>query len=302
MSSQVSQVSQVWVCGEALIDLVPVEDGFSRAIVGGGPANTAKALANLGIKTFFIGGISTDAYGEQIENELLDYGVDLSHSHRSKLATAIAKLRIDDNGAAMYEFSLTDTATFDFHSDWLPKGEVELLYLGSLAAITAPGSTALLHWARGLNTQIIFDPNVRPNVLADSSRYLAMIKPWLDIATIVKLSTDDLRFLFGNNGERESISQILQHGAKLLILTRGEHGLSAYAKNLERHQHAQEVAVVDTVGAGDTVGAIIAEGLSRFGLEALLAGELEKVLNRASRAAAITCSRAGAKPPSAAEL
>ena len=65
-----------WVVGEALMDLIPVAGGERVPMVGGGPANTAKAVARLGYKTYFIGGISTDAYGRAIEVELSSSGVD----------------------------------------------------------------------------------------------------------------------------------------------------------------------------------------------------------------------------------
>ena len=73
---------QVFVVGEALMDLIPVSGGAISEMVGGGPCNSAKALARLGFSTTFIGGISSDSYGEAIEKELLDSGVSLDFVHR----------------------------------------------------------------------------------------------------------------------------------------------------------------------------------------------------------------------------
>ena len=71
-------MNQVWVTGEVLIDLIP--DGSERKpIVGGGPANTAKALSKLGIDTQFIDGISNDDYGQMANNELISAGVKLDY-------------------------------------------------------------------------------------------------------------------------------------------------------------------------------------------------------------------------------
>ena len=90
------QSAQIWVAGEALIDLLP--NGESKLpVVGGGPANTAKALANLGFSTYFIGGISSDEYGKLIEGELSSYGVDLSGALRSELPTAIAEVELNES-------------------------------------------------------------------------------------------------------------------------------------------------------------------------------------------------------------
>jgi len=78
-------VRQVLVVGEALMDLIPIAGGTISEMVGGGPCNSAKALARLGFSTTFIGGISSDSYGEAIEKELLDSGVILDFVHRSDL-------------------------------------------------------------------------------------------------------------------------------------------------------------------------------------------------------------------------
>ena len=85
-------MSKIWVAGEALIDLLPEGDS-SYPVVGGGPANTAKALANLGLPVSFIGGISSDQYGVLIEAELSSYGVDLGLVSRSDLNTAMKWIR-----------------------------------------------------------------------------------------------------------------------------------------------------------------------------------------------------------------
>ena len=74
----------IWVCGEVLIDLISIAPGSSKQAphVGGGPANTAKALARLGHDVQFIDGISTDAYGVMSREELLrdEVKLDLSLS------------------------------------------------------------------------------------------------------------------------------------------------------------------------------------------------------------------------------
>ena len=81
---------QVWVVGEALIDLIPDADQH-LAVVGGGPANTAKALAKLGVKTYFIDGISNDGYGQMAKAELLSANVLLDYAQYSNKPTCTAK-------------------------------------------------------------------------------------------------------------------------------------------------------------------------------------------------------------------
>lgn len=287
-------MSGVWVAGEALIDLVP--DGATRrAIVGGGAANTAKALANLGIKTFFVGGISEDDFGSAITEELS--GVDLSLAVRSSLPTALAIVTLDESGSASYEFKLDETATFDFRESWLPKGSPEVLHIGTLATVVEPGSNSLFEWASSLNAPIVYDPNIRPSVLGDQEKYREVVKKWASISKIVKLSTEDLDWL-----GHSDVTFLLDLGVELVVLTKGELGLSGFTRSSVVSVPSVQVNVVDTVGAGDTVGAVLLEGVLKFGLARLIDERLESVLHRAAKAASITCTRAGAKPPRLEEL
>lgn len=283
-----------WVAGEALIDLLPVGDD-KRAVVGGGAANTAKALANLGIRTSFIGGISSDEYGELIRKEL--ESLDLSLALNSDLPTALAVVSLGSDGSASYEFRLEGTATFDFRKDWLSKDRPEVLHVGTLATIIEPGASELFEWARVLNVPLVFDPNVRPSVLPDREKYRDSIEKWARIASVVKLSDEDLAWL-GYKG----VDRFFELGAKLVVVTLGAKGIDGYAKEGLVSVPGVAVDVVDTVGAGDTVGAVLVEGLLKYGLDQLVSERLFEVLNRAAKAAAITCTRAGAKPPTAEEL
>ena len=290
--------SQIWVAGEALIDLVP--QGDSRIpIVGGGPANTAKALSRLGFNTSFIGGISADQYGSMIKAELSE--VDLSSVNYSPLPTALAIVTLDDKGSASYEFKLEDTATFDFRVDWLPLGSPEVLHIGTLATVIEPGASELFNWAKEKSAPIVFDPNIRPSIESDKKIYREAVERFISIATVVKLSEDDLSWLY-NQAEEEIISSWLKAGVSLVVLTRAEKGLTAFAKDLVVNTPAVKVELVDSVGAGDTIGAVIAESLLINGIVKLSSELLKPTLERAARAAAITCSRAGAKPPSLSEL
>ena len=286
--------SKVWVAGEALIDLLP-RDGASMAVVGGGAANTAKALANLEIDVSWVGGVSSDEYGNLIRREL--ESVDLSLANYSSLPTALAKVSLDRSGSASYEFLLDGTATFDFDLNWLPSGKPEILHIGTLATIVEPGASRLFDWAKGLKTKVVFDPNVRPSVLSDKSRYRMAFENWAKISSIVKMSNEDFEWL-----GYSTVNQILELGPELLVVTHGAEGMTGYTASGSVSVPGVNVQVVDTVGAGDTVGAVIVEGLLENGITSLVGEKLFEVLSRAAKAAAITCSRVGANPPKRAEL
>ena len=292
-------MKRAWVAGEALIDLLPGDDGSRIPKVGGGPANTAKAVARLGYTTFLVGGISADEYGRAIEVELESSGVDLSLTYRGSESTALAIATLDESGAAKYEFELDGTASFAFHGSWLPEGEPDVIHVGSVATILEPGASALLDWARSKSAPIVFDPNVRPSIQGNKDLYRASIERWIDVASIVKLSEEDLDWIYGNESV---VKSWFDRGVALVVITRGDKGLSALGSDFRVDVPAISVSVVDTVGAGDTIGAVIVEGLVEYGLAGLSGDNLFLVLERAAKAASITCSRAVANPPWKAEL
>jgi fructokinase len=270
-------------------------------MVGGGPCNSAKALARLGFSTNFIGGISSDRYGEAIERELLDSGVSLDFVHRSDLPTALAIATINEAGLASYEFKLDSTVSFNFHSSWLPKEDAEVIHIGSVATLLEPGASELYKWLSGKSTTVVFDPNVRPSIQSDKKIYRNSVERWIDLAKIVKLSEDDFSWLY-ENSESDVIANWLSRGTEIVVVTRAERGLSAFTRDGRIDCPAAKVELVDSVGAGDTIGAVIVEGLLIYGLDGLKADVLMKVLERAAKAAGITCSRAGANPPWKEEL
>jgi fructokinase len=297
---------QVWVAGEVLIDFIPTRIGH-QAVVGGGPANAAKALAKLGIRTQFIDGISNDHYGQMAKDELISANVLLDYAHFSKKPTCTAKVTLSKRGQASYEFVIDGTATFDFSTLWLPNPQQlkpTVLYVGTLAAIIEPGASTLFEWAKNLakTAPLVFDPNIRPAVLADKVEYIKKVEKWLEISSLVKASSEDLTWLYPTSTIDEIAGNWLEKGVQLLVVTRGDKGITAYRKNERVSIDAIKVNVADTVGAGDTVGAILVEAIVKQGLDRLTGDLLKTTLNRAAKAAAITCSRIGANPPSKEEL
>lgn len=291
----------VWVAGEALMDLIPTATNPRQPMVGGGPANTAKAIARLGYSTFFIGGIASDAYGEAIEDELSRSGVNLSLVNRGDLPTALAIATIDQAGLAQYDFELENTTSFAFTSSWLPTGDADVIHVGSVATLLEPGASELLAWIGSKSAPIIFDPNVRPSIQGDKNIYRRAVERWIDLATIVKLSDDDLNWLYSED-EEAIVQSWISRGVSIVIVTRAQKGLRGYLAGSVVDVPAVTVDLVDSVGAGDTIGAIIIEGILKYGVSGLDRSTVELVLSRAAKAAAITCSRAGANPPWRAEL
>ena len=299
-------MSQVWVVGEVLIDLIP-EGSERKPIVGGGPANTAKALANIGIDTQFIDGISSDEYGQMAKDELVASGVKLDHVKYSDKPTCLAIVSLSESGSASYEFVIENTATFDFNLDWLPNPQTErpvLLHIGTLATAIEPGASVLFEWAQSVAkvAPIVFDPNIRPAVISDREQYVKQVERWVSISSAVKVSDEDIRWLYPSLEIDQVVNNWLTKGPSLIVVTYGDNGLAGYRVGEKVNVDAVKVAVADTVGAGDTVGAILVEAIVKDGLDNLSGVRLEIMLKRAAKAAAVTVSRSGANPPTLKEI
>ncbi len=297
----------IWVCGEVLIDLIPDGGGERVPHVGGGPANTAKALARLGHDVYFIDGISSDKYGQMSRQELLDDEVKLDLALNSDKPTCLAIVSINENGGASYEFEIEGTATFDFSASWLPdpsRYKPNVLHIGTLVTVIQPGADVLYDWAMQVAefAPIVFDPNVRSVVMNDRDKYLAAVERWVAISSVVKVSDDDLAWLYPGQQYADVARRWINDGAALVVVTRGADGLVGFTADGVVEVPGVKVDVADTVGAGDTVGAIIVEAMIEKGILNLTGDTLKAVLNRAAVAAGITCSRKGAQPPYKREL
>lgn len=292
----------IWVCGEVLIDILP-----SGPVVGGGPANTAKALARLDYDVDFIDGISTDSFGVIVRKELERDKVGLGLCLTSDKPTCTATVTVDAQGGARYDFVIDGTATFDFNSQWLPDPErlkPSVLHIGTLVTIIEPSASVLYDWAVrvGEFAPIIFDPNIRPSVMGDRQKYSQAVEKWVGISSIVKVSDDDIAWLYPDESLDEVARRWIAGGVSCVVITRGAHGLIGYTEHGIEEVDAVKTVVVDTVGAGDTVGAIVVEGVIKHSIAGLVGHTLNAVLHKAAVAAAITCSRAGAQPPRTHEL
>ena len=297
----------IWVCGEVLIDLIPGADGVRVPHVGGGPANTAKALARLGHDVHFIDGISSDEYGQMSRKELLDDEVKLDLALTSDKPTCLAIVSLDANGGASYEFKIDGTATFDFNLNWLPdpsRYKPQVLHIGTLVTVIQPGADVLYDWAMQVAefAPIVFDPNIRPAVMGDRDLYEAAVEKWAALSSVIKVSDDDMAWLYPGQKYEDVAKRWINDGAALVVVTRGSQGIIGFTADGSVEVDGAKITVADTVGAGDTVGAIIVEAMIEKGILALTGDILKATLHLAAVAAGITCSRKGAQPPYKHEL
>jgi fructokinase len=124
----------------------------------------------------------------------------------------------------------------------------------------------------------------------------------VSISSAIKVSDEDINWLYPSFDIEQVVNNWLELGPSLIVVTYGDKGLTGYRENEKVSVEALKVKVADTVGAGDTVGAILVEAIVKDGLDSLTGSRLESMLKRAAKAAAITVSRVGANPPTSEEL
>ncbi len=295
--------------GEALIDMLPRETlageaGFAP-YPGGAVFNTAVALGRLGAEVGFFSGISTDLFGQNLIASLEAAKVDAGLALRNARPTTLAFVTLTD-GHAEYAFYDENTAGRMLTPDDLPEvpESVTAMFFGGISLVVEPcgGAYEALMLREADRRVTMLDPNVRPGFITDEARYRARIDRMLAGAGGGKISDEDLAWL------GHDVEALLTMGARLVCMTRGAKGVSAYWPGGEVFVPARRVDVVDTVGAGDTFNAGVLAGLERAGLLTkpalanLTAETVTPALELGAAAAAITVSRAGANPPWAHEL
>ena len=290
-------------CGEALVDLVP------DAVPGGGPMNVAIAAARLGAPSAFVGRVSTDRYGEMIWDHLQANDVDLRACERGSEPTARAI--VEHKPQLVFRFEGDNTADMNLEAADLSQLDsgAHIVHGGTLGLFrgrTADTLSALVEAHRGI---ISLDPNVRPQIIDDRSRWEHYHQRWVDNAHIYKSSDEDFAWIWPNRALASCAEQLLEGAARVVFATHGGDGVTVYWRGGELKVPGRSVDVVDTVGAGDTFAATVLVALWERGLAGAghMLGELDladwrSIAERAVAAAAITCSWAGADPPRASEL
>lgn len=308
--------ARVVVAGEAVVDLVQAGPRSWTSHPGGSPANVAVGLARLGVPVALLARLSEDAFGRMLRGHLADAGVDLALAVAADEPSTLAVASLDDAGVATYDFWVEGTADWQWSEDELhvPDG-VAALHTGSMALELDPGASHLLSLLERLQGQegqqsvlLSYDPNVRLARRGDRETGLDAVEEVVALADVVKASSEDLAFLLPGVGREAVLERWLALGPALVVVTDGGEGaLALTAAGLLRVPPVP-VQVVDTVGAGDAFTAGLLAGLDDAGLldrSALEAAGQEAVrgaLTLAARVAAATCGRAGASPPTRAEL
>ena len=302
----------ILVGGENLMDMIQIdnqnENGLFEAVPGGSPYNLAMAAGRQGVKVGYVTPISKDKNGEQLAQNLLNSNVSLL-GPRVTAPTSLAMVHIDD-GIPSYSFYREGTAERLVTLESLSKNltsEVSIFHIGSLALT---GGEDALVWeefvkrTRESNVKVSLDPNVRPSLIAEPDVYRQRIKNLMTEVDILKLSDEDLLWLFNDSADETNALAELEviARAEILIVTKGSQGSAIFHEKKwhEITSHPVE-KLSDTVGAGDTfMASVLAWVMKKEKLNELALLELnekKELLNYAAKAAALNCEKQGCNPP-----
>jgi fructokinase len=311
-------VRVIVVAGEVLVDLVVSPGGGVDPRLGGGPYNAARSLARLGAATTFFGGLADDRFGRLLRGALEAEGVAIGVPGPSAAPTTLALVDLDQAGVASYGFYLAGTAAADLDYPAMAaafrailaqaRATAVAVHVGALGLVMEPIGSAverLLLADVPPDALVMLDPNCRPGAIADRAAYLGRIGRIAARADVVKASAEDLAYLYPGSPPDEAAESLLAVGPALVLVTDGPRPARAFLAGSALTEEVPRVTVVDTIGAGDAFGGGFLAWWAAHGLgQAELRRDdlVGQGLKAAVAAAALTCTRPGADPPTLPEL
>lgn len=303
------------VLGEALIDFIADAEGNSLQHLGGSPFNFAISMARQDMDVSYLAPLSSDQYGELLNQALTKAGVSLPLRRRSELPTSLVFVTIDDQGLPayrLYRHGVADKDTsFGEICNSIP-ARTKIFHTGSLAITPSQLEkiTQLLHWLRERDILTSIDINIRLQATPDAERYIAGVRSLLPLCDVVKASDEDVDALGLDSSSRAGAQRVFEEMAGgTLVFTEGSKGVVIYRGDTTIESPAFPVAKVeDTVGAGDTFySAFLAHVLrandgAKVAIDALADAALREALEFGCAAAAINVARPGCSPPTTGEV
>ncbi len=299
------------VCGESLFDVF-VEDSSNdasfalNAVAGGSPFNVAIGLARLQQPVAFLGGVSRDELGRRLTSMLETESVNTDYLVRSERNTTLVMVSLDENGHPSYRFYGDGSADCGVTSEELPAltDDITGVHFGSYSLVVPTVADAFASLSRKLGKRFVsLDPNIRPTIEPDMNIWRKKFLDYCSIAHLVKISSEDIDYLYPGRNHEDLAEELCQFGVRLFVVTDGGSEVRCWTSNGQTlSMQPVKSQVVDTVGAGDTFQAALLARIYQLGnpievLSNMSEDLLHDLLNYASTAASITCSRQGADLP-----
>lgn len=304
------------VCGEAVIDFFEDRSGGSLAFRGqpaGSPFNVCVGLARLGCRAALVTGLSRDAFGQRLIDAMEREGVEWRLAPRTSRPTILSFVLVKPDGGPEYAFYGERGADTDVTVAGLPTplpDDVEAVHVGGFPMAVESSKTAYASLIRRESKRrfVSLDPNIRASLTGDMAAFVRHFEGLCPDAALIKASSEDIAHMHPGAEFGAIAARWRSLGASTVVVTDGPNGAHLWNAAGRAFSPTAPVAVVDTVGAGDSfMSALLAgleerELLDRDRLAAAPAAAVEPLLAFANAAAGITCTRRGSDPPTRAEI
>lgn len=298
----------VTALGELLIDFT--ENGMSEqgnpimeANPGGAPCNVLAMLEKLGKKTAFIGKVGKDMFGEQLKTAVEEVGIDTRNLIMDEeVHTTLAFVHTYPDGDRDFSFYRNPGADMMLTKEDVQEELIRdsrIFHFGTLSSTHEGVREATRHAievAKEAGCIISFDPNLRPPLWKSLEDARREIEYGLTKCDILKISDNEVEFLFGTTDYDKGAAMIREkYNIPLVLITMGKDGSRAYYKDLrvESAPFLQE-NTIETTGAGDTFCASSLNYVLEHGLDDLTEENLYELLTFANAAASLITTRKGA--------
>ena len=294
---------EIVALGELLIDFTcqsTDESGYPTmaAHPGGAVANYLAAAAKFGAKTALIGKVGADAFGKLLLGTLQNAGIETGGMVVAEdVFTTLAFVTLDESGDREFSFARkpgADTCLTAEEVDFSLLEQTKVLHIGTLSLTDEPAATATckaVEFAKSKGKLISFDPNLRKPLWKDLEFCKTQMLWGLSQADVVKISDEEVEFLFGLGVEEGAEHILREFGVKLVFVTCGPEGCF-FANGTAKGMAASPsgIAVKDTTGAGDIFGGSAMWKLLQTGKapETLTEAELRDVTGFACTAASLS--------------
>ncbi len=294
--------------GEVLIDFACVskdETGYPTmaAHPGGAPSNFLAALSKFGARTALLGKVGTDAFGNMLCATLAQSGIDTKGLVKADdVFTTLAFVTLDASGDRTFSFARKPGADTCLRFDELDTEMIDkarVFHFGSLSLTDEPARSCTykaVEYAKSHGKLITYDPNLRKPLWKDMDTAKQQLLWGLAQADVVKISDEEVEFLFGMNAEEGAEHILRSFDVKLVFVTCGAEG--CYYKNARaqgRIPSLRGIKVIDTTGAGDIFGGSAVWKLLQHGVEPdeLNDEQLQDIVSFACASAGLSTTRSG---------
>ena len=279
---------------------------------GGAPYNVLAAASKLGRKTAFIGKVGNDDFGRMLKKDIEGRGINSDSLYLTdEFFTSLAFVTLDEKGNRSFSFARKPGADTRLEPDEVDEELIKsagIFHCGTLSMTEEPARSAslkALKTAKRNGVLVSCDPNIRLSLWKNPEQARDTMMKVLDYGDIIKISEDELEFLYGSGDTEKNAKRLInEYYPKLIFITCGAAGAYAVNKNaMCWHPSFTNLPVLDTTGAGDCFcGAALSELLKLESIDEAGEMELFGILRYASAAAGLCCTRyggAGAVPDEA---